>query len=107
MLALAIILLWKKLALPTGGLVVPTGLKTAKVIPCSLGAALQRDFSAEGAAFRWADRADLAQRCRLHRLLGVVFQHERGEKYFLKIFTYDHNAVSAQQHGAFVTDDLQ
>src|SRR5205823_5578477 len=99
--------LWKQFASTRGRLAVPTGLETTKIIPGSLRPTLQRDLGAEGATFLRADRADLAQGRRLHRLFGVIFEHQGGEENFLKISAGDHDAVTAQQNRALVADDFQ
>src|SRR5438132_12063035 len=64
----------KQFASPGVGLAVPAGLKTTKIIPRSLGATLQRDLRAEGAALLRTDRADLSQRYGLQGFLGVIFK---------------------------------
>src|SRR5439155_27230783 len=90
-----------------GRLAVPTGLETTKIIPGSLRPTLPRNLRAESSAFLRADRADLAQGRRLHRLFGVICEHQGGEENFLKILAGDHDAVTAQQDRAFFTDDFQ
>src|SRR3972149_6896725 len=100
------IFLWEQLASSRAGLAVPAGFETAKIIPGSLRAALQRDLGAEGAALLGSHRADFAQRRRLKGLLGIVFQDQSRVENFLKVLADDDNAVAAQQGGALVADDL-
>src|SRR4030095_12062654 len=87
-------------------LAIPTCLETAEINPRSLGAALEGDFRAKGAAIFGADRADFAERRRLESFLGVVFQYQSGIKNFLEILSNDDDAVAAQESGALIADNL-
>ena len=86
---------------------IPTRFQAGKIIPGPLGAALERDLGAEGAAFLRADGADFAEGSGLPGFLGIVFQNQRRVEHFLKIFPGDDDAVAAQKDGAFIGDDFK
>jgi hypothetical protein len=88
-------------------LAVPPSLEATEIVPCPLGTALQRDLPAEKAAFLLANCTDFPECGSLHGLFGVIFQHERSKKNFLKILAYHDDAVAAQKSRALATDDFQ